>query len=77
MSFLGLYRDPTVARSHRPRLADRRFGGCGKSGVPVLGRSAVRYFTHQAAHSTVAQPDRPPPDRNVGRSVRAARTSCC
>jgi type IV secretion system protein VirD4 len=73
MSFLGLYRDPTVAAVTAAsdwRIADLVEAA---SGVALSGRAAVGHQPHQAAHPPRAQPDRPPADRAAARRGRRRR----
>ena len=71
MSFLGLYRDPTVAATTSGlRLAHRRSGRCRAAGLALSRHSAIGYFADEAAGAAGAQPDRPPPDRAARRRSR-------
>jgi len=65
VSFLGLYRDPTIGRNTGAcdwRIADLVDGS--KPATLYPRGSAIGYQPHQAAHSPDPQPDRPPSDRN-------------
>jgi type IV secretory pathway TraG/TraD family ATPase VirD4 len=80
MSFLGLYRDPTVATVTSRcdwRIAD--LVDAQVAGLALSGRAAVRHQPHQAADPPRAQPDRPPPDRASARAEwpnAPHRTNC-
>ena len=76
MSFLGLYRDPVVARGDAPlRLAHHRHRRRQAPDDALPRRAAIRHQPHQAADPPDPQPDRPPPDRRLagqGRPPSAA-----
>ncbi len=64
MSFLGLYRDPVVAKV--TSRCDWRIGDLVEGETPAtlyLVVAAIGYFANQAAHSARAQSDRPAPHR--------------
>jgi len=74
MSFLGLYRDPTVAEGDIAlRLADRRPGRGGTAGLALPRYSAFGYQPHQAACPPDPQSDRPPPEPERLDGVGAAK----
>ena len=76
MSFLGLYRDPVVAKVTARcewRIADLVERPTTRN--PLPGRAALRHQPHQAAGPPCPQPDRPPVDR--GASSRRANTIAC
>ena len=76
VSFLSLYRDPTIAAEHRGlRLAHCRSGRGREAGHALSRRAALRHQPHQAADPACSQPDRPPPHRNARRRSKAARRS--
>jgi type IV secretion system protein VirD4 len=63
MSFLGLYRDPVVAKvtNITVRLADRRSHRASAAGQPLSGGATLRHQSDQAADPVNPEPDRPAP----------------
>ena len=77
MSFLGLYRDPVVAKVTRRcdwRIARPRRGATADDALSR--RAAIRHQPHQAADPADPQPDRPAADRGSA-APRAGAIGCC
>ena len=77
MSFLGLYRDPVVAKvTSALRLADQRLVGRRRPSHALSRGAALRHQPHQAARPPGAQPDRPASDRGAP-GQEATAIVCC
>ena len=77
MSFLGLYRDPVVAKVTDRcdwRIAD--LIAASGAGQPLPRGAALRHQPHQAADPPDPQPDRPPADRGIERQETAGIVCC-